>query len=244
MFTLYDDSDTLLSSGVLKQSLSSMFRNGEDEVQFEHKEYLICIEQVGVNPKEEELIQPQQKEDGDLVEMLQPRAVSGNPLSGSVDILLSILHSSSSNLSTKRKLPVSQEAPPKREMIQKKSILQIPESLPEESSSHPQDFSAQNMTPSDTFSLPTYAEITSKNLSYFSLSTPLSTASPDAYSASQRSLALSVIRYTLFQTLAKFFLFFVSIQTVFSLHTAGTQARSILLASTECLDGVSESPDP
>ena len=47
-FTLLSDSDDILTSGMLRKPLLDCF-HGEDDYQFENKEFLICIERDNVN---------------------------------------------------------------------------------------------------------------------------------------------------------------------------------------------------
>lgn len=61
-FVLLNDEQNPLTSGMLRKSLSSCFSDTEDEYQFEHKEYLICVEKGSLskdeNPEPPPLPQP------------------------------------------------------------------------------------------------------------------------------------------------------------------------------------------
>ena len=102
--------DNSLTSGVLKDSLQNLFGNGEDEYQFENKEYLIMIEKDNISisdptpsinnkkaynvPQVKNVMQIKKSnnllhsKNGDLIE---PKCIPSNPFSYSIDKLLGLL---------------------------------------------------------------------------------------------------------------------------------------------------------
>lgn len=183
--------DNTLTSGVLRNALQDLFGNGEDEYQFENKEYLIMIEKDNISmsestpiPMNTKAINAPQKNKSVIInkainqvhtknsDLIEPKCIPLNPFSYSIDILLGILDNRISSL--KRPFPSSVEMP-----------------LP------PTQSAISNASNQFSLTLPTYAEIRSKSTSFYSCSThPVSTF-PE-YIQWIRETCHSVIRYTLF----------------------------------------------
>ena len=126
-----------LVSGTLKKSLLELFENGQDDYQFEYKEYLILIERENVSLEKTESVQPIsslpkikgvfansrlkslihpremgnglfQEKDGDI-SFVEPRCIPENPLECSIDSLLGMLNGGPLKRSRSSTLSTSRE---------------------------------------------------------------------------------------------------------------------------------------
>ena len=93
-FVLLNDEQNPLTSGMLRKPLSSCFSDTEDEYQFEHKEYLICVEKGSLSkderPEPPSLPQPKRPLrplKRAHVGRLAPINKEANPSSGDTDLI-------------------------------------------------------------------------------------------------------------------------------------------------------------
>ena len=221
----------------MKGSLPSLVESADDEFTFEHKEYLISVEKEALQPstdvplpkpsykrpapsvshvKKEEFVKPRSKEeqkDVDVMAMLKPRKVTSNPLSTSVDDLLSLLSSPSQSTASAAAKPPDDASSHKSHPSTESSCSRVknsslPRLLSIPSVSTPPEkivlthevkkpYDATPTGDSLDLSLPCFSDVSSHNLAFYS-PPPFDTSSIASYAHSTHLLLQSVLRFTLF----------------------------------------------